>query len=87
MDAKIAGWALLTIGILFLLWTARLDRRLQQLRAPGLPAAAYLGPIGRWRRELYRSEGQAMIGRIRWAFATFCVASLLGALVLSHASE
>ena len=87
MTAKIAGWALLAIGMFFLLRTARLDRRLQQVRAPGMPATAYLGPIGRWRRELYRPEGQAMIRPIRAAFATFCIASLLGALILTSALE
>ena len=87
MTAKTIGWSLLGFGIFFLLRAAWLDRRLQLLRAPGMPAAAYLGPIGRWRRELYTADGQALIGPTRWAFAIFCVASLAGAVMLSNAPE
>jgi hypothetical protein len=87
MTAKTIGWALLGIGILFLIRTARLDRRLLRFRAPGVPAAAYLGKLGRWRRDLYTVEGQPLAGRTRRAFALFCLASLLGALVLSNAPE
>jgi hypothetical protein len=87
MTTKIIGWALLGIGILFLLRTARLDRRLQRFRAPGVPAAAYLGKLGRWRRDLYTAEGHPLTGPTRQAFALFCVASLLGVLVLSNAPE
>ena len=82
MTAKIVGWALLGVGVFLLLGTARLDRRLQRFRAPGMPAAAYLGKFGRWRRNLYTPEGQPLIGPTRRTFGLFCVASLLGALVL-----
>ena len=85
MTGSVVGWALLAIGIFFLLRTAWLDRRLQQFRAPGVPAASYLGKFGRWRSELYTSEGQPLIATTRWAFAIFCAASLLGALVLENA--
>jgi hypothetical protein len=85
MTGNVVGWALLAIGILFLLRTALLDRRLQQFRAPQAPAASYLGKFGRWRRELYTSDGQPLISTTRWAFAMFCGASLLGALVLENA--
>jgi len=84
MTVSAIGWALLSIGIFSLLRTAWLDRRLQQFRAPGVPAASYLGKFGRWRRELYTSEGQPLIATTRWAFAIFCGASLLGALVLEN---
>lgn len=85
MTGSVVGWALLAFGIFFLLRTAWLDRRLQQFRATGAPAASYLGKFGRWRRELYTSEGQPLIATTRWAFAIFCGASLLGALVLENA--
>lgn len=81
MTANAAGWALLGIGIFFLLRTARLDRRLQRFRAPNVPAAAYLGKFGRWRRDLYTREGQPLIAPTKRAFALFCVAFLLGVLV------
>ena len=84
MTARMVGWGLLGLGIFFLLRAAWLDRRLQKLRAPGKPAAAYLGPFGRWRRELYTVEGQSLIGPTRLAFTLFCIASLVGALVLSR---
>lgn len=84
MTAKTIGWALLSIGIFFLLRTAQLDRRLQKRRAPGMPAGAYLGPFGRWGRHLYTLEGQPLIGPTRLTFGLFCIASLLGALVLSY---
>ena len=82
MTAKMIGWGLLSLGILFLVRAAWLDRRLQKLRAPGISAAAYLGPFGRWRRDLYAAEGQSLIGPTRLAFTLFCIASLVGALVL-----
>ena len=85
MTANTVGWALLGVGILCLLRTARLDRRLQRFRAPGMPAAYYLRNIGRWRRDLYTPEGQPLIAPTRLAFAVFCVASLLGALILENA--
>ena len=84
MTARVVGWALLGSGIFFLLRTARLDRRLRQFRTPGIPRAAYLGPFGRWRRELYTAEGQPLIGPTRLAFGLFWVASLLGVLVLEY---
>ena len=87
MTASVIGWALLAIGIFFLLRTAWLDRRLQRFRAPGVPAASYLGKFGRWRRELYTHDGQPLIATTRWAFAIFCGASLLGALVLENARQ
>jgi len=87
MTAKTIGWTLLGIGIFFLLRTARLDRRLQKFRAPGMPAAAYLGKLGRWRRDLCTAEGQPLTGPTRRAFALFCVASLLGVLVLNYVPE
>ena len=85
MTGSVIGWALLAIGIFSLLRTAWLDRRLQQFRAPGVPAASYLGKFGRWRRELYTSDAQPLVATTRWAFALFCGASLLGALVLENA--
>jgi hypothetical protein len=85
MTGSVVGWALLATGIFFLLRTTWLDRRLQQFRAPQVPAASYLGKFGRWRRELYTSEGQPLIAATRWAFALFCGASLVGALVLENA--
>ena len=85
MTGSVTGWALLAIGIFFLFRAAWLDRRLQQFRAPGVPVGSYLGKFGRWRRELYTSEGQSLIKTTRWAFALFCGASLLGALVLENA--
>jgi hypothetical protein len=87
MTGSVLGWALLAIGIFFLLRTAWLDRRLQQFRAPGVPAASYLGKFGRWRRELYTPDGQPLVATTRWAFALFCGASLLGALVLENARQ
>jgi hypothetical protein len=81
MTANGVAWALLGFGIFFLLRTARLDRRLQRFRAPGVPAASYLGKFGRWRRELYTAEGQPLIGPTRLAFSLFCVASVLGVLI------
>jgi hypothetical protein len=85
MTGSVVGWTLLAIGIFFLLRTAWLDRRLQQFRAPRVPAAAYFGKLGRWRREHYTPDGQPLIATTRWAFAIFCGASLLGALVLENA--
>jgi hypothetical protein len=85
MIANGVGWALLGIGIFFLLRTARLDRRLQRFRATGVPAASYLGRFGRWRRELYTAEGQPLIAPTRLAFSAFCVASLLGVLIFENA--
>ena len=87
MTGSVIGWALLAIGIFFLIRIAWLDRRLQQFRAPGVPAASYLGKFGRWRRELYTPDGQPLIATTRWAFAVFCGASLLGALVLENARQ
>jgi hypothetical protein len=87
MTANGVGWALVGIGILFLLRTARLDRRLQRFRASGVPAASYLGKFGRWRRELYTAEGQPLIAPTRLAFSLFCVASLLGALIVENARQ
>ena len=87
MTANAVGWTFLGIGIFFLLRTAWLDRRLQPFRAPEVPAAAYLGKLGRWRRNLYTPEGQPLIASTRWAFALFCVASLLGVLILENASR
>ena len=87
MTAKMVGWGLLGFGIFFLLRAAWLDRRLQKLRTTGTPAAAYLGPFGRWRRELYTAEGQSLIRPTRLAFTLFCIASLAGAVVLSNAPE
>ena len=54
---------------------------------PGMRAAAYLGPFGRWRRSLYTAEGRPLVRPIRLAFALFCVTSLLGALMLSNSTE
>ena len=85
MTATIAGWALMGAAILALLCATWLDRRLQAYRVPGTPRAAYLGPVGRWRRALYTAEGQALIAPTRWAFLVFCVGTLAGALVLESA--
>jgi hypothetical protein len=82
MTANAIRWVLLAIGIYFLLRTAWLDRRLQRFRSAGAPAAAYLGKFGRWRRDLYTSEGQPLIASTRRAFALFCIFSLLGVLIL-----
>ena len=82
MTANVVGWAFLGLGIFFLLRTAWLDRRLLRFRAPGVPAASYLGEFGRWRRDLYTTEGQPLAASTRRAFALFYVASLLGVLVL-----
>jgi hypothetical protein len=87
MIANGVGWALLGIGIFFLLRTARLDRRLQRFRATRVPAASYLGRFGRWRRELYTAEGQPLIAPTRLAFSLFCVASLLGVLIFENARQ
>ena len=87
MTANAVGWAFLGIGIFFLLRTARLDRRLLRFRAPGVPAASYLGKFGRWRRDLYKPEGQALRASTWRAFAVFCVFSLLGALILENARQ
>ena len=84
MTANIVGWAFLGIGIFFLLRTAWLDRRLLRFRAPGVPAASYLREFGRWRRDLYTTEGQPLTAATRWSFALFCVASLLGVLILEN---
>ncbi len=85
MNTTIAGWTLVGAAILALLYATRLDRRLQAYRVPGTPRAAYLGPVGRWRRALYTAEGQALIAPTRWAFLVFCVGALAGALVLESA--
>ena len=85
MTAAVVGWGLLVVAIASLLRTAQLDRRLQRYRAPGTPAAAYLGPLGRWRRSLYTAEAHALIWPTQRAFAVFCVASLIGALMLENA--
>ena len=82
MTANAVGWAFLGNAIFFLLQAARLDRRLQRFHAPEAPAASYLGKFGRWRRRLYTAEGQPLIASTRRAFALFCVASLLGVLIL-----
>ena len=82
MTAHGVGWALIGVGIFFLLLTARLDRRLQRFRAPGSPVASYLGKFGRWRRELYAPDGQRLIAPARWAFSLFCVTCLIGALII-----
>jgi hypothetical protein len=87
MIANAVGWAFLAIGIFFILLTARLDRRLQRFRTLGVPAASYLGKFGRWRRELYTPEGQPLIASTRRAFALFCVASLLGVIILENAPQ
>src|SRR5688572_22419710 len=87
MTANTIGWALLGIVIFFLLCTARLDGRLQRFRAPAAPPASYLGKFGRWRRDLYISEGQPLIASTRWAFGLFCVACLLGALIVENARQ
>jgi hypothetical protein len=84
--SSVVGWTLLATGIFFLLRAARLDRRLQQFRAPGVTAAAYLGYVGRWRQDLYTLEGRPLVWPTRLAFALFCVTSLLGALVLENAT-
>ena len=86
MTPRVMGWVLLSIAILCLVRAAQLDRRLQRLRAPGIPAAAYLGPFGRWRRALYAAEAQPLIVPTRLAFTLFWVTFLLGALMLSNAS-
>ena len=86
MTASVVGWGLLAVAVAALLRAAQLDRRLQRYRAPGTPAAAYLGPLGRWRRDLYTAEGHPFIWPTRRAFAVFCVASLIGALVLENAA-
>ena len=83
--ATITGWTLIGAAILALLAATRLDRRLRAYRVPGTPRAAYLGPVGRWRRALYTSEGQALITPTRCAFLVFCIGSLAGALVLESA--
>jgi hypothetical protein len=85
MTANGIGWVLLSIGIFLLLRTAWLDRRLQRFRAPDVPAASYLGRFGRWRRDLYTPEGQALRAAARQAFVLFCVLSLLGVLILESA--
>jgi len=85
MTATVVGWAFLGIGIFFLLRTAWLDRRLQRFRSPGVPASSYLGKFGRWRRDLYTSDGQPLIASTRRAFALFCLAALLGALIIENA--
>ena len=85
MTANTVGWILLGIGIFFLLLTARLDRRLLRFRAPGVPAAAYLGKFGRWRRDLYTPAGHPLAAATRRAFALFVVAFLLGVLFLENA--
>ncbi len=85
MTASIAGWTLVVAAILALLCVARLDRRLQAYRVPGTPRAAYLGPVGRWRRTLYTADGQGLIAPTRWAFLVFCLAMLAGVLVLESA--
>ncbi len=85
MSATIVGWALLGAALFALLCVARLDRRLQAYRVPGTPRAAYLGPVGRWRRELYTAEGQALVAPTRWAFLVFGLATVAGALVLEFA--
>jgi hypothetical protein len=80
--ARCAGWILIGVAIVSLVRAARLDRRLQRYRSPGSPRAAYLGPVGRWRRSLYTTEGQSLIGPTRWAYLVFCAAALVGALLL-----
>jgi len=87
LTANAVGWAFLGIGILFLFRTARLDRRLLRFRAPGVPAAAYLKNFGRWRRDLYTPEGQALRASTRRAFAVFCAFFLLGALILENSRQ
>ena len=87
MTPNAIGWALLSIGILFLFRTAWLDRRLQRFRAPDVPAASYLGRFGRWRPDLYTPEGQALRASTRRAFALFGVFSLLGVLILETARQ
>jgi hypothetical protein len=77
----------MAIGISFLLRAAWLDRRLQRFRARGLPAASYLGKFGRWRRELYTVEGQPLIAATRFAFSIFCVAALLGVLLIENSAH
>ena len=86
MTAAVAGWGLLAVAVVALLRASQLDRRLQHYRAPGAPVAAYLGPLGRWRRDLYTAEGHPLIWPIKRAFAVFCVAALIGALVLENAA-
>lgn len=87
MTAAVVGWGFLVVAIVALLRATQLDRRLQQYRAPGTPAAAYLGPLGRWRRDLYTAQGHPLIWPTQRAFGVFCVASLIGALVLEKAAS
>jgi hypothetical protein len=85
MTASAVGWTFLAIAIFFLLRTIWLDRRLQRFRSPAAPAFSYLGKFGRWRRDLYTSDGQPLIASTRRAFALFCLAALLGALIIEYA--
>lgn len=85
MMAAIAGWTLLGLAVAALLWTARLDRRLQGYRTPGTPRAAYLGPIGRWQRAYYVADGHGLLVRTRWSFGLFCLMAILAVLVLESA--
>ena len=80
-----AGWMLLGLAVVFLLWTARLDRMVRKYRRPAIPRAAYRGPVGRWRREYYSEEGYGLLVRTRWTFALFCAAAVAGALMLEAA--
>ena len=85
MTASAVGWAFLGIAIFSLLRTAWLDRRLQRFRSPEAPAASYIGKFGRWRRDLYTSDGQPLIASTRRAFALFCLTALLAALIIENA--
>ena len=87
MTANAVGWAILAIGIFFLFRTAQLDHRLQRFRSPGVPASSYLGKFGRWRRDLYTSDGQPLIRSTRLSFALFCFAALLGAVIIENAQR
>ena len=81
--SDVLGWTLVAGAAALAIRMNLLDRRMQQFRAPGMPATAYIFVPVRWRRRLYTPDGQELVGKAWRTMALMYALGLLGAVFLS----
>jgi hypothetical protein len=83
---RIAGWALLAMGIgqALKMWT--LDQRMQRHRHPDASPASYLFIPVRWQRRLYTDAGKPLVGEAWRATLKMYALALLGAVLVAIGS-
>jgi len=81
--SDVVGWALIAGAAALAIRMNLLDRRMQQFRAPDMPATAYFFVPVRWRRHLYTPDGQELVGKAWRTMALMYAVGLVGAAFLS----